>query len=80
MTTRKHDGRIKRIARQALARYGGKCTTSCVAELAYPDRIPGRWTKGELRNVRRALAEFAVPIGRSRIPPGRPLVWKRRAT
>jgi hypothetical protein len=83
MTRRKrqNDGRIKRVARQALASGGGKTSTSQVLAHAYEDHaIVGREVNwGRLRNVRRALLDVgATPIGRSKERPGRPLIWEAR--
>jgi hypothetical protein len=75
---RKNDGRIKRFARRALAAGGGRCSTGDVAALAYPPSAlsgPNRW--GNFRNCRRALEEFARPVGRGG-PPGHALLWEMR--
>jgi hypothetical protein len=37
-----------------------------------------RWSKGEYRNVRRALLRIARPVRRSAYSPGKPLIWQLR--
>jgi hypothetical protein len=72
------DGPVQRAVARALAAGGGRIDTGEATAAAYPDAL--RWSKGEYRNVRRALQRIAVPVGRSADRPGRPIIWQSRWT
>jgi hypothetical protein len=73
----KHDRRLESLLRQALAR-AELLSTSDACRLAYgqPPHPKGRYG-----NIRRALADIAVVIGRDdNSHPGRPLIWARKGS
>jgi len=56
-------------------------STADVAQSAYARRIlmdGWRVRPDSYRQIRRALAEIATPIGRSPRGPGRPMLWRMR--
>jgi len=67
--------RVQKLARAALIKFGGKLTTADLAQMAYP--YEPSYSKGQYQNVKRALRDVgAVPTGRSKQLPGRPLLWQ----
>jgi hypothetical protein len=70
----RHGSRVRKIVRKALKAYGGRVTTSEVAQLAYP----GQWplNKSSYGHCRWALRSYADPVGRPH--GGRSIIWEAR--
>jgi hypothetical protein len=70
----RHGSRLRSLVRKALKEFGGRVTTSEVAQLAYP----GQWplNKSAYGHVRWALRSYARPVGRPH--GGRSIIWEIR--
>jgi len=77
----KRNSRLKTAVRRAVAEYGGRLTTADAAAVGYPHILEAgkKLNKCQYLYVRRALAELAVPIGRSDEHPGRPTIWTAKS-
>jgi hypothetical protein len=76
MVKPRHGSRLRKIVRKALKEFGGRVTTSEVAQLAYP----GQWplNKSAYGHVRWALKSYARPVGRPCKGYGRSIIWEIR--
>jgi hypothetical protein len=72
----RHGSRLRKIVRKALKEYGGRVTTSDIAQLAYPNIWP--LDKQHYRYARWALQSYARPVGRPCKGYGRSIIWEVR--